>query len=185
MIPPSLAKLLVEPQVLTPRQAALLLALRGVSKAFTEAVEKIVPAGSLRDEGFGAVERAFLLFETAIRSQTRSQLSPDVLALTFRPTEDLDLRVKRVWMNANAFGDLRKHGRELIDPESDAKRLRKGIQGKIWGTEIRTSRHIPDGQLVVVGEIYEVADLSDEETVDRYFDLKPGWKPTPEQLVHY
>ncbi len=185
MLPPSLAKLLVEPQVLTPRQLALILALRGVAKGFTEAVLKLVPSGVLREDGFAHFEKAYLCFDTAIRTQVRGLLTADALAAAFGPTEGKDERVARVWMNAAAYSDLRKNAHDRIDTETNMDRLRQGIQGRIWNAEIRTSRHIPEGCLVVIAEDIDPSRLDDARALVHYPDLRPGWVPEESQLIHY
>ena len=72
-------------------------------------------------------------------------ISQNVFADAFAQIEEHDLRVARVFMNARDFSDIRKFGREILDPESQQQLLRTGLMGTLWGAQIITSRLVPRG----------------------------------------
>lgn len=79
-------------------------------------------------------------------------ISGAVLADAFSFVERHDLRVARVYMNARDYSDIRKFGRDILDPESQAALLKTGIQGTLWGATIITSRLVPAGTVYVCCE---------------------------------
>lgn len=79
-------------------------------------------------------------------------ISPSVLADAFAEIERHDLRVARIFMNAQDYADIRKFGRDILDIESQATLLKTGLQAVLWGAQIITSRLVPAGFTFVTGE---------------------------------
>jgi len=79
-------------------------------------------------------------------------ISGAVLADAFGRIERHDLRVARVFMNAQDYTDIRKFGRDILDIESQAALLKTGLQGTIWGAKIVTSRIVPAGTVYCCAE---------------------------------
>jgi len=79
-------------------------------------------------------------------------ISGAVLADAFALIERHDLRVARVYMNARDYADVRKFGRDILDPESQQSLLRTGLQATLWGAQIITSRLVPAGTVYVCCE---------------------------------
>jgi len=79
-------------------------------------------------------------------------LTPSVMADAFALVERHSLRVARIFMNAVDYADVRKWGRDIYDPETQAVLLRTGIQGNLWGAQIITSRLVPAGFVYVCTE---------------------------------
>lgn len=79
-------------------------------------------------------------------------ISSAVLADAFANIERHDLRVARVFMNAKDYSDLRKFGRDILDIESQRDLLKTGLVGTLWGSQIITSRLVPDGTVYVCCE---------------------------------
>lgn len=60
------------------------------------------------------------------------------------------LNVECIVMPATTYGDLRKFGRDLIDPETRRARLKSGFMGVLWGaTVIINNDLIVDGKEIV------------------------------------
>jgi hypothetical protein len=79
-------------------------------------------------------------------------LTPTDLADAFSKIEQQDLRVARVFMNARDYSDVRKWGRDIYDPETQAVLLKTGLMGTIWGAQIIVSRIVPVGYVYVTTE---------------------------------
>jgi len=79
-------------------------------------------------------------------------LTPADLADAFASVERWDLRVARVFANAQDYSDIRKWGRDVLDIESQATLLKTGLQATIWGAQIIVSRRVPVGYLYVCAE---------------------------------
>lgn len=79
-------------------------------------------------------------------------ISGAILADAFGSIERHDLRVNRVFMNAQDYQDIRKFGRDILDIESQAVLLKSGIMGSIWGAQIITSRLVPAGTVYICTE---------------------------------
>lgn len=79
-------------------------------------------------------------------------ISGAILADAFSSIERHDLRVNRVFMNAQDYTDVRKFGRDILDIESQAVLLKSGIMGSIWGAQIITSRLVPAGTVYICTE---------------------------------
>lgn len=75
-----------------------------------------------------------------------------VLADAFGLIERHDLRVARVFMNAQDYTDLRKLGRDILDVETQRDLLKTGLMATIWGAQIITSRLVPIGTIYVTCE---------------------------------
>jgi hypothetical protein len=91
------------------------------------------------------------------------------MADLYATVEKEDHRVVRVWLNPSDYASLRKHGRDSLEIESSALKLKQGIMGILWGAEIRVSRKITDGFTVLISD------------ADGDSDLTPEWNP--EKLV--
>lgn len=79
-------------------------------------------------------------------------ISGAVLADAYAAIEKHDLRVARVFMNAQDYADIRKFGRDILDIESQAVLLKTGIQSTIWGAQYITSRLVPRGIVYICAE---------------------------------
>lgn len=109
------------------------------------------------------------------RSLETDTLTLKVLCEHFWRVEKRDTRVARVWMSFKQYAEVVKFaggpGGQL-DTETSADKLKQGIYGYIFGTEIHVSKQIPEDYLVVVGEDEEQKDLAN------------GWIPAQERLIH-
>lgn len=110
-------------------------------------------------------ERVFAVLDsiaTAGFDSLPGQLNPDipviapisgaVLADAFALIERWDLRVARVYMNARDYADIRKFGRDILDIETQAKLLKSGLMGVIYGAQIVVSRLVPVGTVYLCCE---------------------------------
>lgn len=79
-------------------------------------------------------------------------LDRDALADAFAEVEKHDLRVARLFMNARDYSDIRKWGRDQLDPVSQKSLLATGLMAMIWGAEIIVSRIVPIGTVYVCTE---------------------------------
>lgn len=79
-------------------------------------------------------------------------VSPGILADAFAEIERHDLRVARIFMNAVDYADIRKFGRDILDPQSQANLLGSGLQAALWGAQIITSRLVPAGYIYLCCE---------------------------------
>lgn len=79
-------------------------------------------------------------------------ISPAVMAEVFGLVERHDLRVARIFMNARDYVDIRKFGRDILDPETQREILNSGMMATLWGAQIITSRLVPQGTVYVCCE---------------------------------
>lgn len=70
-------------------------------------------------------------------------LTRDSLATAFREVEKHDLVVTKIVMNAQAFADLRKWGRNEVDPVTQHEILQTGVFGHLWTADILLSKKVP------------------------------------------
>lgn len=79
-------------------------------------------------------------------------LDRDSLSDAYAEVEKHDLRVARLFMNARDYSDIRKFGRDQIDPVTQKSLLNTGLMAMLWGAEIIVSR------VVEVGTVYICTD---------------------------
>ena len=79
-------------------------------------------------------------------------LSAASLIDAFAQIERHDLRVARIYMNAVDHADLRKFGRDILDPLSQKEILDSGFRESIYGANIIVSRLVPAGTVYVCCE---------------------------------
>lgn len=79
-------------------------------------------------------------------------LDRDALADAFAEIEKHDLRVARLFMNARDYSDIRKFGRDQLDPVTQKSLLATGLMANLWGADIIVSRVVPIGQIFVCTE---------------------------------
>jgi len=79
-------------------------------------------------------------------------LDRDALADAFAEVEKHDLRVARLFMNARDYSDIRKWGRDQLDPVSQKSLLNTGLMAMLWGAEVIVSRIVPIGTVYVLTE---------------------------------
>jgi HK97 family phage major capsid protein len=79
-------------------------------------------------------------------------LDRDALADAFAEVEKHDLRVARMFMNARDYSDIRKFGRDQLDPITQKSLLNTGLMAQIWGADIIVSRVVPIGTIFVCTE---------------------------------
>jgi HK97 family phage major capsid protein len=79
-------------------------------------------------------------------------LDRDALADGFAEVEKHDLRIARMFMNARDYSDIRKWGRDQLDPVTQRSLFNTGLQAMIWGAEIIVSRVVPVGTVYVCAE---------------------------------
>ena len=79
-------------------------------------------------------------------------LDRDSLSDAYAEVEKHDLRVARIFMNARDYSDIRKFGRDQIDPVTQKSLLNTGLMAMLWGAEIIVSR------VVEVGTVYICTD---------------------------
>jgi hypothetical protein len=97
----------------------------------------------------------------------RSVVDINVLSRLFKPIEEKDQLVGRVYFNVMDYADIRKFCRGILDIETKAENMRKGIQGRLWLAEIRIHRKIPLGYALVIPEhAMENLDFNPEEGPD-------------------
>jgi HK97 family phage major capsid protein len=110
------------------------------------------------DLGFSALQVASvqinpntgLAFNATIN--VAGSLDRDVLADAFAEIEKHDLRVARLFMNARDYSDIRKFGRDQLDPVTQKSLLNTGLMAQIWGADIIVSRVVPIGTIYVCTE---------------------------------
>jgi len=90
------------------------------------------------------------LYNAAIASA--GLLDRDALADAFSEIEKHDLRVARLFMNAKEYSDVRKWGRDQLDPVTQKSLLATGLMAMLWGAEIIVSRVVPVGTVYVATE---------------------------------
>ena len=76
-------------------------------------------------------------------------ISGAVIADAISLVERHDLHAARIYMNARDYADIRKFGRDILDPETQRELLKTGLMGTMWGCQIITSRLVPVGTVYV------------------------------------
>jgi len=57
-----------------------------------------------------------------------------------------------MFMNARDYSDIRKFGRDQLDPVTQKSLLATGLMAQIWGADIIVSRVVPVGTIFVCTE---------------------------------
>lgn len=83
---------------------------------------------------------------------TVAPLTPANLIDAFARVETHDLRVARIFCNALDFADMRKWGRDVLDPETQASLLKTGLMGTLWGAQVIVTRKVAPGYIYVTAE---------------------------------
>jgi HK97 family phage major capsid protein len=107
---------------------------------------------TVEDDGiFNAFEAATGVNENTNISVPASigSLTRDALADAYAEVEKHDLRVARVFLNARDYGDIRKFGRDQLDPVHQQSLLDTGLMGQFWGAQLIVSRRVPVGTVYV------------------------------------
>ncbi len=65
--------------------------------------------------------------------------------------EGFEIPVGQIVINPRDYADLRRWGRDVIDIETRAAFLRKGLMAVLWGALIFSSREQPVGEVLVMG----------------------------------
>lgn len=76
-------------------------------------------------------------------------ISGAVIADAIALVERHDLHAARIYMNPRDYADIRKFGRDILDPETQRELLRTGLMGTMWGCQIITSRLVPVGTVYI------------------------------------
>lgn len=108
--------------------------------------------------GFAAMDVALtsinpatgVLYNAAIASA--GMLDRDALVDATSEIEKHDLRVARFFMNAKDYGDVKKWGRDQLDPVTQKSLLNTGLMANLWGAEIIVSRIVPIGTVYAATE---------------------------------
>lgn len=83
------------------------------------------------------------------------ELNVRVLADTFPELENLELAVKKIFLNPRTFSAVRKWGRDFFDIEKDKEKIEKGIYGYVWGASFIVSVTVPDFTVLITSESNE------------------------------
>lgn len=86
------------------------------------------------------------------------ELEPTVLSDAFKPLENMNRRVSKVFMNAVTYSSVRKWGLDVINPINDVSLLRKGIMAYAWGAELVVQRAVPDKTLIAIADDPDTED---------------------------
>lgn len=73
-----------------------------------------------------------------------------VLADAYAKLEMLNRRVGFVLMHPADYTDLRKFGRDVLDVETQARLLKTGLVGKLWGANILINNQFPKGNVILL-----------------------------------
>lgn len=79
-------------------------------------------------------------------------LTRNALADAFACIEDGDLRVANILCNPKDFSDIRKWGRDELDPVSQAELLKSGVRNQLWDAKIIVSVAVNPGTVYVTAE---------------------------------
>lgn len=90
------------------------------------------------------------LYNAAVASA--GSVDRDALSDAFAEIEKHDLRVARIFMNARDYSDVRKWGRDQLDPVNQKSLFDTGLMAMLWGAEIIVSRVVPIGTIYVCTE---------------------------------
>ena len=92
------------------------------------------------------------LKETEELSMTCSSFRTKHLIESFAKVESKNYRVAEIYLNAYNYSDVRKWGREILDIETSASTLRKGIMAHCWGARMVVTRKMPIDTVLVLSE---------------------------------
>lgn len=74
------------------------------------------------------------------------------MADAFAVVEERDQMVSHIVMRPKRFLDIRKHCRDIFDPNSRVFDLRLGFQGCFWGATVFTTTEVKDDSVYLLGE---------------------------------
>jgi len=80
------------------------------------------------------------------------ELNVRVLADTFPELENLEISVKKIFLNPRAYSAVRKWGKNQFDVETDREKIEKGIYGYVWGASFIVSTTVPDFTVLITSE---------------------------------
>lgn len=80
------------------------------------------------------------------------KMTKDALADAFATIEQWDLRVAYILCNPMDFSDIRKWGRDDLDPVSQAELLKTGVRAQLWQANIIVSVAVPKGTVYITAE---------------------------------
>ena len=80
------------------------------------------------------------------------ELNVRILADTFPELENLEISVKKIFLNPKTYSTVRKWGRDLFDVETDREKIEEGICGYIWGASFIVSTTVPDSTVLIISE---------------------------------
>lgn len=158
------------PRSLRDDQVASLKKTQEAYLALANLLIEVVPNTDQRTKALQALSDAKTFSDEAVHVG-RSIVTQDVVADLYSAVEKRNERVIRAWFNILEFADIRKYGQDHFDVEHNLERLKQGIQGLLWGAEVRVSKKIPVGMAYIVGDAEGEADLARD------------WVPDPSRLV--
>jgi hypothetical protein len=88
-----------------------------------------------------------------------------VICDLFAAMESQNCRVTHLFMNSFRYADLRKCGRDIMDMETKAYKLRTGLFATLWGADVVISQEIPEDQIVVVSSFKEDGNKKRKEDI--------------------
>lgn len=128
---------------------------------------------------------AFALVDAAASSVNGVTISPtsltrDALTTAFAEVEKHDLAVTKIVMNAQAFADIRKWGRNEFDPVTQHEILNTGVFGRLWTADVIISKMVPLNTVYVLAdpEFVGVMPIRTDINVipsDEPRNLRLGW----------
>lgn len=145
---------------LTEEQLTATNRVRAAASKFVDDLTYSLPPSAELNECLTMMSRLVGIVDTAIERQDRVPLCCAILGDAFGLVERWDCNVVRVYMNANHVSDLLKEGVMVREPQRE--RLMAGIQGTIFGAEVRVPRLgspmaalvarrvLPDGSIALI-----------------------------------
>ncbi|MFA5999548.1 MAG: HK97-fold major capsid protein [Candidatus Paceibacterota bacterium] len=132
------------------------------------------------ESGFAAIDAACDINTNTDIAITGDRITRDALTDAFAEVEKNDLRVARCFFNPRDYADIRKFGRDQIDPVHQAAIIDTGLQAEFWGAQLITSRIVPQGTVYICtdGPFLGVLPIRIDLTVlpaDKPWDRMVGW----------
>lgn len=177
---------------LTPEQLAKVNNVRQRASTFADLIHDSTPMGPNRDECIDLLEHIVMVLEHEVSSDRPPMLTTEAFGQAMVCVERWDKRVVRIYMNAYAWADLRKSGSPMLDQASRSADLKKGIMGVLFNVEIRCSKLVPIGTLIVLEESYtddllavQMTDPPDPTDSTCALRTNPDWKPDLDRAFSY
>lgn len=104
---------------------------------------------------------------TIIKSPIITMETPSFIADGFSKLEEKEERITEILLNARTYSHFRKLSSDMIDVETSAENIRKGIMAYMWGAVIIVRKVIPENTAILLSESRKAVILQFEKIEEK------------------